>query len=61
MTWSKDYTEGIPFILIKFSFRTAVISKKAHENDFKNHVKYRDNIRKASAAPPTMIGKPPLV
>ena len=31
--------------------RTSVISKKQFDSDFKNHVRYRDNIRKASVAP----------
>ena len=31
--------------------RTSVISKKQFDSDFKNHVRYRENIRKASVAP----------
>jgi hypothetical protein len=40
---------------------TSVIQKKQFDTDFQNHVRYRDNIRKASVAPsaPRLLMQPP--
>lgn len=48
LKWLRDYTEGNKQLIIDH-YRTSVISKRAQETDFKRHVNYKNNLKKATA------------
>lgn len=45
--------------LLTVYYRTSVISKRQQENDFKNHERYRDNLRKQGPPATAAMGMRP--